>query len=96
MLSEVVIPKAAIFPEQLLFWFLCRAGGRVSHHQLVIGTGDEAGQSTLRPVEPDGGGLPPGLGPAGHVGHLRQGLGATQDPPRQPARLLSLVRTQIW
>lgn len=49
-------------------WF--RTGGGVSHHQLVPGAGDEAGQSTVRPLEPDGGGLSPGLGPAGHMGHL--------------------------
>lgn len=72
-------------------WF--RTGGGVSHHQLVPGAGDEAGQPTVRPVEPDGGGLPPGLGAAGHLGHLRQRLGAAQDAPRQPARLFSLVRS---
>ena len=69
-----------------------RAGRGVPHHQLVPGAGHAVGQPAVRAVEPDGRGLPAGLCAAGHLGHLRQGLGAAQDAARQPARLLALVR----
>lgn len=74
-----------------LFPSPARAGGGVSHHKLVLGVGYAPGQSALRPLEPDGRRLPAGLSAASDLGHLRQGLGASQSPARQPARLFPLV-----
>lgn len=69
-----------------------RTGRGISGYQLVSGAGDTTGQSPLRLVEPHSRRLPAGLGAAGHLGHLRQGLRPPQGSPRQPARLLPLVR----
>lgn len=46
-------------------------------------------------MEPHGRGLPAGLGAAGHLGHLRQGLRAAQGSARQFTRLLPLVSQGI-
>lgn len=72
-----------------------RTRGGISCHQLVPGAVHAPGQPAVRPVEPHSRGLPAGLGSAGHLGHLRQGLGPPKDPPRQPARLLSLVKPRF-
>lgn len=74
------------------FISVCRTGRGISCYQLVSGAGDTPGQSPLRLVEPHCRRLPVGLCSAGHLGHLRQGLCPPQGSPRQPARLLPLVR----
>lgn len=68
-----------------------RAGRGISDYKLVLGVGHPLGQSALCALEPDRRGLPAWLSAAGHLGHLRQGLGAPEGPARQPARLLALV-----
>lgn len=74
------------------FISVCRTGRGISCYQLVSGAGDTPGQSPLRLVEPHCRRLPVGFCSAGHLGHLRQGLCPPQGSPRQPARLLPLVR----
>lgn len=74
---------------------LYRVGRGISCHQLVSGAGHTPGQSSVRLVEPHSWRLSVGLCSTGHLGHLWQGLCSPQDPPWQPARLLSLVRHPI-
>lgn len=69
----------------------CRVRRGVSNYKLVLGIGYTLGQSAVCTLEPDCRGLPTWLRAAGYLGPLWQGLGASESPAWQPARLLALV-----
>lgn len=93
VLTEPVLLSMVLPPHSCILPCLCRRAGRgISCHQLVSGAGHTAGQSPVRLMEPHSRRLSVGLSSASHLGHLRQGLCSTQDPPWQLAWLFPLVR----
>lgn len=88
-----------------LYWcfiWICqishRVRRRISNYKLVIGIGYTFGQSTVCTLEPDCRRLLTGFSTTSYLGHLRQGLGASESPAWQPARLFTLVswHPSLW